>query len=204
MKFLIALLLAGSLLGPARVFGHCDGLDGPVVNAAQTALENGDINVVLIWVQEKDEGEIKTAFRNALAVRKLSPEAKALADTYFFETLVRIHRAGEGAAYTGLKPAGRDLGPAVPAVDEALVSGSVKSVAKLLGDAVQEGLAERFREVIAKKTFKKDDVEAGREYVKSYVEFIHYAERLYDAAKSSAEGHFREAEDAGIAKRAER
>ena len=196
MKFSIALLLTAIVLGPGVAFAHCDGLDGPVVQAAQSALEHGDINLVLIWVQDKDEGEIKAAFQKALAVRKLGSEAKTLADNYFFETLVRVHRAGEGAAYTGLKPAGRDLGPAVPAADQALASGSLKPAATLLADALQEGLEERFLELTAKKDFDKDDVEAGRDYVKSYVEFIHYVERLYEAAKSSAEGHFHE-EDAG-------
>ena len=96
----------------APVYAHCDGMDGPVVKAAQAALAKGDVNLVLIWVRKNDETEIRQAFERTVNVRKLSPEAKELADTYFFETLVRIHRAGEGAPYTGLKPAGRDLGPA--------------------------------------------------------------------------------------------
>src|SRR5512139_3206249 len=98
---------------PMEAFGHCDGLDGPVVTAAKAALETGKVEPVLIWVQNRDEDEIKKAFQKTLAVRKLNPEARELADYYFFETLVRIHRAGEGAPYTGLKPAGRDLGPAI-------------------------------------------------------------------------------------------
>ena len=107
-----------------RASAHCDGLDGPVVQAAQKALETGNVNLVLIWVQKPDEAEIKRAFDHAQAVRKLSAEARELADRYFFETLVRIHRAGEGAPFTGLKPAGRDLGPAIPAADNALRDGT--------------------------------------------------------------------------------
>ena len=200
MKFLFGSALGVILLGPTIALAHCDGLDGPVVKAAQTALESGDVNPVLIWVQKNDETEIKAVFQKTLAVRKLSPAAKALADNYFFETLVRIHRAGEGAPYTGLKPAGRDLGPAIPAADKALSSGTIKDLAKLLESAVHAGLEARFKEVAARKKFKKDDVLGGREYVKSYVEFIHYVERLYEAAKNPAEGHFHEAEEAGIAK----
>ena len=201
MKFLCALALAAILLGPTIALAHCDGLDGPVVKASQTALESGDVNPVLVWVQKNDEAEIKAAFQKTLAVRKLSSAAMALADNYFFETLVRIHRAGEGAAYTGLKPAGRDLGPAIPAADKALGSGTLMELAKLLESAVQGGLEARFKEVAAKKKFKKDDVVAGRDYVKSYVEFIHYVERLYEAAKNPAEGHFLEAEEAGVTKK---
>ena len=43
------------LMVPAKVFGHCDGMDGPVVQAAQRALAKGDVNLVLIWVQANDE-----------------------------------------------------------------------------------------------------------------------------------------------------
>ena len=111
------LALGVILIAPARVLAHCDGLDGPVVKAAQQALETRNPAFALSWVQEKDEPEIRTAFERTLAVRTLSPQAKELADRFFFETLVRVHRAGEGAPFTGLKPAGRDLGPAIPAAE---------------------------------------------------------------------------------------
>src|SRR3990172_9984859 len=88
------------LLFPNSAMAHCDGMDGPVVKAAQKALASGDVNLVLIWVQKEDEKEIREAFDRTLEVRKLSAEAKELADMYFFETLVRVHRIGEGAPYT--------------------------------------------------------------------------------------------------------
>ncbi|MDZ4346944.1 MAG: DUF6448 family protein, partial [Candidatus Binatia bacterium] len=113
-----------------------------------------------------------------------------LADMYFFETLVRIHRAGEGAPYTGLQPAGRDLGPAIPATDKALESGKVEPLLKLLTESMQKGVREQFKQVTAKKKFGKDDVSAGQEYVNGYVEFVHYVERIYEAAKNPAEGHY--------------
>ena len=84
---------------------HCDGLDGPVVAAAQTALQTGNINHVLIWVRPEDAAEIERAFDEARTVRKLSPVAEKLADRSFFETVVRVHRVSEGAPYTGLKTA---------------------------------------------------------------------------------------------------
>ena len=198
MAILCALLVV--FLLPGQALAHCDGLDGPVVKAAQMALETGNVNLVLIWVQKKDEGEINKAFHKTLAVRKLNPQAKDLADTYFFETLVRIHRAGEGAPYTGLQPAGRDLGPAIPAADKALENGKVEPLLKLLTEAMQTGLREQFKQVIAKKKFGKDDVGAGREYVKAYVEFVHYVERIHEAAKNPAEGHYPESQGAAAHK----
>lgn len=176
----------------SKVLSHCDGMDGPVVTAAKEALEKEDVNLVLIWVQKKDEEEIKRAFRKTLLVRKLSPEAKELADMYFFETLVRIHRAGEGAPYTGLKPAGRDLGPAIPAADKAIIDENLGPLFKLLTNKIHDVLHEKFKNLIDKKKFKKDDVEAGRKFVEAYVTFIHYVERLYESAKEEAHGHFAE------------
>jgi hypothetical protein len=168
---------------------HCDGLDGPVVNAARLALQTGDLNRVLIWVRPNDVDDIRRAFNAALATRKLSPQAQELADGYFFETLVRIHRAGEGAPYTGLKPAGRDLGPAIPAADKAVETGSLDEVARLLTEAVRNGLHARFHDLMAKKSFRADDVTAGREFIDSYVTFIHYVEGLYKAAAQPGAGN---------------
>ncbi len=180
-RFVAAMaLLAAALLAPAAALAHCDGMDGPVVKAAQKALAEGNVNRVLIWVQPDDEAAIKTAFQKTLAVRKLSPEARELADTYFFETLVRIHRAGEGAPYTGLKPAGRDLGPVIPAADKAIADGKVEPLLRLLPAAAHVGVRKHFNEVLARKNFKADDVPAGRAYVGAYVAFMHAAEGVHE------------------------
>lgn len=183
------ILFATILFLPLSLFAHCDGLDGPVVQTAQKALESGNVNLVLAWVQPKDEPEVRAAFERTLAVRKLNAEARQLADVYFFETVVRIHRAGEGAPYTGLKPAGRDLGPAIPAADKAIEAGSSTAVQKLLGTALQDGLHQRYARVLAKKSFDPNDVAAGREYVEAYVAFLHYVEQIYEAAKGTAAPH---------------
>lgn len=187
-----AAICSGLLLGSTMALAHCDGLDGPVVKAARQALDTGNANGVLIWVQKDDEATIRNALQKAVSVRKLGPAAKEMADHYFFETLVRVHRAGEGAPYTGIKPAGRDLGPAIPAGDKALETGSVEPVIKVLSDAVQKGLREQFKTVMSKKNFGKDNLAGGREFVEAYVEYIHYVERIYDAAKEPAKGHFPE------------
>lgn len=189
-----AILIGTIFFVQNRVFAHCDGMDGPVVKAAIKALDTGNVNLVLIWVQKNDEALIRKAFQKTLSVRQLNPEAKELADMYFFETLVRIHRAGEGAPYTGLKPAGRDLGLAIPAADKVLETGSAGPLVKLLTDAVRNGVLEHSKEIDAKKKFKADNIEAGREYVKTYVEFIHYIERIYEATKKPARGHSPESE----------
>jgi hypothetical protein len=144
---------------------------------------------VLIWVQEKDEAEIRQAFAQAVAVRKLGPQARDLADMYFFETLVRVHRAGEGAPYTGLKPAGRDLGPAIRGADKALDTDDVEPLVKLLVQTTEKGVREHFAKARAARNHPPGNVEAGRAYIQAYVPFIHYVERLYESATTSAHGH---------------
>ena len=188
-----AIVMAAMSILPIRAASaHCDGLDGPVVKAAQQALQTGDLNQVLIWVRPQDEDEIKQAFDETLAVRKLNSQAQAFADRYFFEALVRIHRAGENAPYTGLKPAGRDLGPAIPAADKALETGSDEALTQLLTEKVREGVHSHFKEVVENKKFAPHDIAAGREYVEAYVVYIHYVESLYEAAAKSVGGHYPE------------
>lgn len=182
------------ILLPSEASSHCDTMNGPVVKAAVNALESGNVNLVLVWVQKKDEVEIKKAFAKALSIRKLNSEAKEFADNYFFETLVRIHRAGEGASYTGLKPAESEAEPGIVAADNAIEKGSADELMKNLTETIHHGVHEQFSHVLATKNYRPDDVEAGREYVKAYVMFIHHVERLYQSALSPAEGHFHEAE----------
>ena len=95
----IAVIVVVFAISPIRVLAHCDSMDGPVVKAAVKALETGNVNLVLIWVQERDSTQIQEAYQKTIAVRKLNTEARELADLWFFETLVRIHRAGEGEPY---------------------------------------------------------------------------------------------------------
>jgi len=199
MLAILASLIGIGLFLSNAVFAHCDGLDGPVVKAAEKALETENVNLVLIWVQKKDEGEIKKAFQNTLDVRKLSPQAKELADMYFFETLVRIHRAGEGAPYTGLKPAGRDLGPAIPAADKAIESGKPDALLKLLRETVQAEVQKKFEQLMAKKKYDPGDVETGREFIEAYTVFVEQVERIFETTKGVAESHTGGAIETGTA-----
>jgi len=182
------------IFSPGTALAHCDTMGGPVISAAQKALDTGKVEYVLVWVQKKDEADIKHAFQESLNVRKLSPQAKAFADRYFFETLVRIHRAGEGAPYTGIKPAGTDLGPAVKGADKALETGSVDALVKLVNNKTTEGIRHRFERATKLKKNASHSVDAGREYVEAYVTYVHYVEGIYDKAASEA-GHHGEGDE---------
>ncbi len=167
---------------------HCDTLDGPVVAAARAALENGDITPLLKWVRPDDEKEITKAFKKTLAVRKQGGEAKELADMYFFETLVRIHREGEGAPYTGLKP-GEAVDPAVALADKALGNGNIDKLVNVLSNAMANGIRKRFQHTRKTQKHADDSVAAGREFVESYVIFTHYVEGLHGLIKGGAAHH---------------
>jgi hypothetical protein len=189
-RLAVLVFLLVTLAVPISVaVAHCDTLDGPVVKAARTALESGNINHVLIWVTPQNEAEVKAAFEKTLAVRKLGEQAKNLADMYFFETVVRLHRAGEGEPYTGLKPAGTDLGPIVPAADKVIDTNAVDALQGFVAKVVQDGIRQRFQHVMEKKNFRPDDVEAGRKFVRAYVEFVHYVEQIHHAAEGKVVSH---------------
>ena len=181
----MTLSLALLVLSPGPAFAHCDTMDGPVVLAAKAALAKKDVTPVLMWVKPALEGEIKSAFTRTLTVRSQGKDAQELADQFFFETLVRIHRAGEGAPFTGLKPAGAELSPALAAADKALESGSVDHVAKLVTEDAAAGIRKRFGEAREKKQHAEHNVQAGREFVAAYVEYVHYVEGLHQAAQGA-------------------
>lgn len=180
--------LAVFVLDAPTAAAHCDTLDGPVVKDARSALEANDVTPVLKWVAPSEEATIREAFAHAIAVRRLSPEARSLADRFFFDTLVRVHREGEGVAYTGLKAAGSELEPGIAAADRALETGSVEALVAQATGEVAQGLRERHARAGAAREHAGESVTKGREYVAAYVTFIHYAERLLQDARGTA-GH---------------
>jgi len=170
--------LAVALFLPVSAAAHCDTLGGPVIADARTALEKRDVTPVLKWLKPEYEPEIRTAFTKTLRVRAQGPEARELADNYFFETLVRLHRAGEGAPYTGLKPADA-AEPIIVATDQALAAGDLDGLVKRLQADVAEGVRQRFARVLAARKHANDSVAEGRRYVAAYIELTHYIETLH-------------------------
>lgn len=145
---------------------HCDALDGPVVNAARRALATGDVNIVLPYVKEDAEDEVKRAFERVAGLVSEGSSARDVAELYFFETVVRLHRAGESAPYTGLKPAGLDVGPVIPIAERAIETGSWEDLADLLCRAVRDEVEKRYWHL------KELEAEAGRglPYEREYVQ----------------------------------
>lgn len=190
-KFAAMLFLAAlTFLFINTASAHCDSMEGPVVKAAQKALETGHINYVLIWVQAEDESEIQKLFEKVLNVRKINDAAKELADMYFFETVVRIHRMGEGEPYTGLKPVGYHPAEGIEAADIAIEKNSLSEVLVNVPEAKQKNVKTLFTDLQSKMNYDVNDVKSGREYVAAYVHFIHYVEGLFSGEDKPTEEHY--------------
>lgn len=164
---------------------HCDSMDGPVVTAARQALEKEDVNLILPYVKEDASADVKSAFEKTLQARKVGPAAREVADLYFFETAVRLHRAGEGAPYTGLKPAGLDVGPVIPVAEKAIKVGSPDGLIRLLTDSLQQEVRHRFEHMKHLQDYSPRDVAKARKYVEAMLDLEVWSHQLYQAMKAT-------------------
>lgn len=170
----IATLLTA--LRPATVQAHCDTADGPAVKDGRTALATGNVNHALKWIPAAGEDDLRDVFVKARKARTLGPEAAELADRLFLETMVRLHRMGEGVGFTGIRPTGTPVDPVVTAADEAIALGTDRALLPRVPQERRAELDKRFRAALALQDFDVDDVEAGRRYLAGYVSFVTYAE----------------------------
>lgn len=166
---------------------HCDTFDGPLITEAQAALEKGDVIPVLKWVKKEDEKEVQDAFSKAMAIRGKGLDVKEIADRYFLETLVRLHRASENEPYTGIKPAGT-IPPVIKQADAALNVGTADDLIGTICRDAAGGIKEKFNDVVYKKQFQARSVDDGRAYVKAYVEYLKYVEHLHEASARAVTG----------------
>ena len=176
---------------------HCDTRDGPVVKAAIKALETGNLNYILIWIPKESEEELKAIFAKTLRARKAGKDAKEVADDWFFENAIRLHRAGEGASYTGMKPAGLSEGAVVPKAEKAIETENPDETIDFILKTVKEDLTRRFHHVMEKKTYDVNDVDAGREFIGAFIGWVVYSHHLYVSVTSAAAHGEQHGEKAG-------
>jgi len=170
-------------------FAHCDTMDGPLIADARQAIAQNNVNYVLKWVPAENEPEIRAAFDLMMKVSVYGPEAKDLSEKYFFDTLVRIHRAGEGVPFTGVKPSGTPIDEKILAADKAIETGNLSPLEDKIPEDKLPELASRFAKVMSLKNFNVNDVEAGRKYIEAYVQFFKFAEGEDEAHHSEHAGH---------------
>jgi hypothetical protein len=139
-------------------------------------------------VPADSEEEIRAAFGRVLPLRAAGGDAAAVAQRWFLETVVRVHRAGEHAAYTGLKPAGLDTGPVIPLAEKAVESGDGEEVYRLLAADLHSQLSHRLERVAQLAAGKDASVTAAREYVEAMLGFQVYANHVYQALHTDPHG----------------
>jgi hypothetical protein len=192
MGILVTMILTALLVMfilPQRASAHCDTMDGPTAADGRMALMTGNLNYALKWIMPEHEQELREVFEKSIKVRKLGLDAEELADRYFLETLVRLHRAGEGAPFEGLKPHGTPIDEKIAAADKSIEIGNLSPLEELVPEAEMPELKERFENVIALKKFDVDDVQAGRRYIEAYVRFFKFAEGESHEQMHSEHGH---------------
>ena len=177
--------LAALLAGNAQA--HCDTMGGPVIPEARAALEKGEVAPVLKWVKVDNEAEIRRVFAQAVAVRAKGGAAREMADQYFLETLIRLHRAGEGAPYTGIKD--EPVEPIAAMADQTLASGSAEELIGMISNHLAATIREKFQRVVAAGKDKEQSVAAGREFVEAYVTYLHYVEGIHTAIAAAGDHH---------------
>jgi hypothetical protein len=187
VQIIAAVLGMGLLFATQAAHAHCDSLDGPVAKAVNKALESGNANPVLAYAPATVEAEIVAAFDRSRKVRGLNADAKALADQAFMETVIRLHRAGEGAAYTGLKSAGADYGPVIPAAEQAVETGDSTKLEAVLVEEIKHSLHERIAHVRALREAPLEPMTAAevpdaRARISAEFGFITFSETLRQAA----------------------
>jgi hypothetical protein len=165
---------------------HCDTLDGPVVTAARQALDTGDVEVALAYVPAEGDDEVRTAFELASKARLEGEGARELADLYFFDTVVRVHRHGEGAAHTGLKPAGLDVGPVIPVAEAAADSGDAEPLLELLRDELEQQVVRRTAHVRELASHAHEGLPAARAATSARLGLLVWAHELHTRMQGDA------------------
>lgn len=154
-------------------------MDGPVVTAAELALEMENVNYVLPYIKKEYETELKEAFDRTVTVRELSGDAAEVADYWFFETAVRLYMLGIGQPYVGIKQSGLNRGHIILKAHEAIEKQDKAALENFLLDSLREAIETRFEITISKKEYDINDTEAARDYIDSMLDFVQFSNEVY-------------------------
>lgn len=192
----LAVIFGGILLStlaiPQSAQAYCDSEKGPVASAAHQALESGNGKLILPYVKPEAETELVASFKQAIVVRKVGGSSRELADRYFIETAIRLHRASEGAPFTGVSD--ESTPQAILVADKAMATGSLDETYKLLDEAIKKDLREKYEAVVKVREEAEHlgTVEAHRERVEAdliFEKYIYELSTVASAEQPAAEGH---------------
>ena len=161
-------------------YAHCDSYDGPVIQDALKALDKKDVRYVMKWVEKDHEAAITSLFNKTVGLKKKDAEVYSIVEKHFLETLVRLHREGEGAPFTGLKPAGSTT-PIIRMADKSIENNNVDNLLTNLQNHIQKVITEKFDKVNALAKVKDNSIAEGRAYVAAYVDYTHTLEAIEGA-----------------------
>ena len=166
-----------------------DGAPGRGAPAPRDALAQDNVDLVLPYVKADQEAELTAAFDQTMAIRDSSPEVQKLADQYFVETSVRLHRVGEGASYTGLKD-DVEISPGLAAAEQSLESGTSDRVFKVLKRDLRTELTDRFNHVLETRDAEQANpsVATARERAEAELMFEKYILEI-ETATNAELGH---------------
>ncbi len=173
---------------PITVSAHCDSYDGPVIKDALKALREDRVALVLKWIDEESEAEVKSLFSKTYALKNKDAEIYQIVEKHFLETLVRLHREGEGAPYTGLKPAGSTTA-IVQMADNALAEKDINTLSTRLNAHIAQVVNDKYEKVAALSEVKDASVEQGRAYVAAYVDYTHTLEGIHAILEHGNKDH---------------
>lgn len=179
----IASIFVTGLLIPKMANAHCERVNGPVAVAAKEALDSGELDPALIWVGEKQEEELETAFEKSLEIYNRDEESQEVAERYFMSTTVRLHREAEGMPFSGLKPA-KPAAKDIQVAEEALDSGNLNPVTEMLASEIEKKASELYQKAMKAQRQKDRSVEDGREWADAYVRYIIFVHSLYNSIQS--------------------
>lgn len=158
---------------------YYDTMDGPVVTAAELALEMENVNYVLPFVKEEYETELKEAFDRTVTVRELSGEAAEVADYWFFETAVRLYMLGAGKSYSGIRQSGLNEGHIILKAQTAIENQDKDALENFLINSLRDAIETRFEIAISKNDYDINDTEAARDYLDSMLDFIEFSNDIF-------------------------
>jgi len=163
---------------------YCDTMDGPIVTAAELALEMENINYILPFVKKEYETELKDAFDKSVTVRELSGEAAEIADYWFFETAVRLYMLGAGKSYSGIKQSGLNRKHIILKAQDAVENQDKTALETFLMDSLRDAIETKYEMVISKNTYDINDTEAARDYLNSLMDFIDFSKEILKIIES--------------------
>jgi hypothetical protein len=150
----------------------CNQHDGPVTRAAKRALETGNAQYILIWIQKESENTVKNLLERACCERTTRKDSHQRTTDWFFETVNRLHSAYYGPCNLDISTKSREEKEIILLVERACESGNVEELLTIIPDASAVEMRQCFEDVMKKRDYGGKNSAAGRVYISAVVDFI--------------------------------